>query len=432
MDKGNEKYIKAPLGMKDILPHERQIWREMEDVAREEFELSGYYEIRTPVFEDTRLFTRSIGETTDIVEKEMYTFGDTTESTITLRPENTAPVMRAYLEYELYKTKKFQKFYYIGPMFRKERPQAGRLRQFHQMGIEAIGSHDPLLDVETIKIATRVYDRLKLSGYEVNINSIGCENCRPGFRTILKEELTKYKNDLCELCKVRLERNVFRVLDCKQKKCKEICKNVSTIEEHICDNCQDHFKSVKDSLKDIELEFKIDPHLVRGLDYYTKTVYEITHPSMGARDTICAGGRYDNLISDIGGPPTGAVGFAAGMEASMIAIVNTRKKEPERKPDTSQPSPDIYIVSIGSETRNYCFKLLNTLRQFGISVDMDYECRSPKAQMRTANKLNSKFTIVVGPEELEKGLIKLKDMQTGEEKLAEDANGVIQLVQQNR
>jgi histidyl-tRNA synthetase len=429
MDKGNDKGIKAPLGMKDIFPEERQLWGEMEKAAREEFELSGYYEIRTPVFEDTRLFVRSIGETTDIVEKEMYTFGDTAESTITLRPENTAPVMRAYLEYELYKTKKFQKFYYIGPMFRKERPQAGRLRQFHQMGIEAIGSYDPLLDVETIKIATRVYDRLELSGYEVKINSIGCEKCRPGFRKILKEELSKCKDDLCALCKIRLDRNVFRVLDCKQKKCREICKNVSSIEEHICNDCSGHFKTVKQTLEDINLGFRLDPHLVRGLDYYTKTVYEITHPSMGARDTICAGGRYDNLISDIGGPPTGAVGFAAGMEASMIAILNTRKKE--REQDTSQLAPDAYIVSIGNETRNYCFKLLNTLRQSGISVDMDYECRSTKAQMRTANKLNSRFTIVIGPDELEKGVIKLKDMQTGEEQLAKDTNEVVKHVQRN-
>ena len=431
MGKGNERYIKAPLGMKDIFPDERQLWGEMEAAAREEFELSGYCEIRTPVFEDTRLFVRSIGETSDIVEKEMYTFGDTAESTITLRPENTAPVMRAYLEYELHKTKKFQKFYYIGPMFRKERPQAGRLRQFHQMGIEAIGSHDPLLDVETIKIATRVYDRLGLSGYVVKINSIGCEKCRPGFRAILKKELTKYKDDLCELCKARLDRNVFRVLDCKQKKCKEICKNVSSIEEHICNDCSGHFKTVKETLEDINLGFKLDPHLVRGLDYYTKTVYEITHPSMGARDTICAGGRYDNLISDIGGPPIGAVGFAAGIEASMIAIINTRKKDSERKPDTSRLAPDIYIVSIGNETRNYCFKLLNTLRQFGISVDMDYECRSTKAQMRTANKLNARFTVVIGPDEIEKGVIKLKDMQTGDETFSEDTEKIVQIVKES-
>ena len=432
MGKGNEKYIKAPLGMKDIFPDERQLWGEMEAAAREEFELSGYCEIRTPVFEDTRLFVRSIGETSDIVEKEMYTFGDTDGSTITLRPENTAPVMRAYLQYELYKTKKFQKFYYIGPMFRKERPQAGRLRQFHQMGIEAIGSYDPLLDVETIKVATRVYDRLGLAGYVVKVNTIGCEKCRPGYRAILKEELLKYKDELCELCKARIDRNVFRVLDCKQKKCKEIRQNVSKTEDHTCSECLEHFKAVKGAFEDIGLEYTVDPHLVRGLDYYTKTVYEITHPAMGARDTICAGGRYDNLISDIGGPPTGAVGFAAGMEASMIAILKTREENQPSQPDTSALAPDIYIVSIGNETRNYCFKLLNTLRQSGISVDMDYECRSTKAQMRMANKLNARFTVVIGPDEIEKKVIKLKDMQTGEETFSENTDKIIQIVQKKR
>ncbi|MDR4497471.1 MAG: histidine--tRNA ligase [Candidatus Scalindua sp.] len=425
MDKGKDNYIKVPHGMKDLFPEEKLLWSEMEKAAREEFELSGYLEIRTPVFEDTRLFIRSIGETSDIVEKEMYTFGDTEGSAITLRPENTASVMRAYLENELHKSKKFQKYYYIGPMFRKERPQAARLRQFHQMGIEAIGSYDPLLDVETIKIATRVYDRLKLSGYKVKINSIGCEKCRPGFRELLKKELTGYKDDICELCQMRIDRNVFRVLDCKKKQCKEICYGLSRIETHICNDCQEHFTTVKNTLEDINLEYMVDPNLVRGLDYYTKTVYEITHPSMGARDTICAGGRYDNLISDIGGPHIGAVGFAAGMEASLIALVKTRNKE--FKPDFP-PVRDAYIVSIGSETRNYCFRLLNTLRHSGISADMDYECRSPKAQMRMANKVSVKFTIIIGLEELGKGVIKLKDMQTGEEKLAEDTDELIRFI----
>ncbi|MDR4506108.1 MAG: histidine--tRNA ligase [Candidatus Scalindua sp.] len=426
MDTGKNKYIKAPLGMKDLFPTERVLWNEIENVAREEFELSGYYEIRTPVFEDTRLFVRSIGETSDIVEKEMYTFGDTDDSMITLRPENTAPVMRAYLEYELYKSKKFQKFYYIGPMFRKERPQAGRLRQFHQMGVEAVGSYDPLLDVETIKVATRVYDRLGLTGYKVKVNSIGCEKCRPGFRDLLKEELRRYKEDLCELCQTRIERNVFRVLDCKKEKCREICTNVSSIVNHICNDCLDHFTSVKNTLEDIRLDYTVDQNLVRGLDYYTKTVYEITHPAMGARDTICAGGRYDNLISDIGGPPIGAVGFAAGIEASLIALIKMRNKEyqTENPPVTL----DAYLVSIGSETRSYCFRLLNTLRQAGVSVDMDYESRSPKAQMRMANKTGAKFTIVIGSEELAKGVIKLKHMQTGEENFAGDPGETIQII----
>ena len=431
MGKSDEKYVQAPLGMKDIFPEERLLWIEMENAAREEFEIAGYHEIRTPVFEDTRLFVRSIGEATDIVEKEMYTFGDSAGTSITLRPENTASVMRAYLQYELYKTKKFQKFYYIGPMFRKERPQAGRLRQFHQMGIEAIGSYDPLLDVETIKVATRVYDRLGLGGYVVKINTIGCEKCRPGYREVLKDEFSKYKDELCELCQARMDRNVFRVLDCKNKRCKEIRKNVPNTEDHTCNDCLEHFKIVKGAFEDINLEYTLDPHLVRGLDYYTKTVYEITHSAMGARDTICAGGRYDNLISDIGGPPTGAVGFAAGMEASMIALLKTRKENQESKPDTSPLAPDVYIVSIGDESRNYCFKLLNELRQGGIKVDMDYECRTAKAQMKVANKLDSRFTIIMGSDEIEKGIIKLKNMQTGDEDFSEDTDKIIQIVKGN-
>ncbi len=428
MDKGKNRHLQAPLGMKDLFPEERVLWKEIETVAREEFELSGYYEIRTPVFEDTRLFVRSIGETSDIVEKEMYTFGDTSDSTITLRPENTAPVMRAYLEYELHKTKKFQKFYYIGPMFRKERPQAGRLRQFHQIGVEAVGSYDPLLDVETIKVAARVYDRLGLAGYRVKINSIGCEKCRPGFRDLLKEELQKYREDLCELCQARIDRNVFRVLDCKKKRCREICSDSSCIENHICDGCRDHFTTVKNALQDIDLEYMVDKNLVRGLDYYTKTVYEITHPAMGARDTICAGGRYDNLISDIGGPPIGAVGFAAGIEASLIALIKTRNSGSQS--GNQQVTLDAYLVSIGSETRSYCFRLLNNLRHSAVSVDMDYEGRSPKAQMKMANKTGAKFTIVIGPDELEKGVIKLKHMQTGDEKFAENPGEAVQIIRE--
>lgn len=430
MKKDSDEYLQAPLGMKDIFPEERQLWVEMENAAREEFEIAGYHEIRTPVFEDTRLFVRSIGEATDIVEKEMYTFGDTAGATITLRPENTASVMRSYLQYELYKTKKFQKFYYIGPMFRKERPQAGRLRQFHQMGIEAIGSYDPLLDVETVKVATRVYDRLGLGGYVVKLNTIGCEKCRPGYRDVLKSELLRHKDELCDLCKARIERNVFRVLDCKQKKCKEIRRNVPNTEDHTCNDCLEHFKTVKAAFEQINLEYTLDPHLVRGLDYYTKTVYEITHSAMGARDTICAGGRYDNLISDIGGPPTGAVGFAAGMEASMIALLNTREKNKKSETDISALAPDVYIVSIGADSRNYCFKLLNELRICEIKTDMDYESRTPKAQMKIANKINSRFTIIMGTDEIEKGVIKLKDMQTGEENFSNDTSDIVRIVRE--
>lgn len=414
-EKKAECIFKAPRGTEDVLPAKWALWRELEKIGRQEFELCGYYEIRTPIFEDTRLFIRSIGEATDIVEKEMYTFADSEDSSITLRPENTAPVMRAYLEYELYKTKKFQKFYYIGPQFRKERPQAGRLRQFHQMGIEAVGATDPLLDVETISIATRIFDRIGLKGYKVKINSIGCEKCRPVFRNILKEKLCEHEKALCELCQSRLYRNVFRILDCKNEKCKTINHQMPSINDYLCGECQSHAKAVREALPEIGIPYIADAHLVRGLDYYTKTVYEITHSSLGARDAICAGGRYDNLISDIGGPPIGSVGFAIGMEATILALENVMAKNKSIYQEVYSPSPSIYIVSIGEETKRQCFYLLNLLRKANLSADFDYEGRSPKAQMRTANKLGVKYVVVLGPDELARGDVKVKVMETGEE-----------------
>lgn len=417
------KFIKAPRGTEDVLPHDWNLWRTIEKTAREVFELAGYYEIRTPIFEDTNLFVRSIGEVTDIVEKEMYTFNDGQASSITLRPENTASVMRAYVEYEMYKTKKFQKFYYFGPMFRKERPQAGRLRQFYQMGIEAIGATDPVLDTETIIVAMQMYNRLGLDDCRVKINSIGCKECRPGYREDLKERLLKNKNDLCGLCNLRLNRNVLRILDCKEETCKKIKNEMPSIHEHLCKGCRSSFDKLQESLTMVGINFVLEKHLVRGLDYYTKTVYEITHPSLGARDTICAGGRYDYLVSDIGGPQTGAVGFAAGVEATMLAIKNTiRKKNAAegKRPnliDSAEDTatPDVYIVSIDNECRNESFLIINKLRSSGISAEMDYEERSTKAQMRTANKIGAKNVVVIGPDEIKNRSIKLKNMKTGEE-----------------
>ena len=414
--KKTDYVFKAPRGTEDVLPEKWALWRKLEEAGRKEFELCGYYEIRTPIFEDTRLFVRSIGEATDIVEKEMYTFADSEDSSITLRPESTAPVMRAYLEYELHKTKKFQKFYYIGPQFRKERPQAGRLRQFHQMGLEAVGASDPLLDVETISVATRIFDRIDLKGYQVKINSIGCEKCRPVFRSILKEKLCEHEKALCELCQSRLNRNVFRILDCKNEKCKTISHHMPSINDYLCGECQAHAKTVREALLEIGIPYIVDAHLVRGLDYYTKTVYEITHSSLGARDAICAGGRYDNLISDIGGPSIGSVGFAIGMEATILALENvTAKKNKLIHQEVCGLSPSVYIVSIGEETKKQCFSLLNLLRRSNISADFDYEGRSPKAQMRTANKLGVKYVIVLGPDEMARGDIKIKIMETSEE-----------------
>lgn len=428
--KGTQRQIKALRGTEDVLPQDWPLWRAIEKAAREVFELAGYYEIRTPVFEDTNLFVRGIGEVTDIVEKEMYTFNDGESAALTLRPENTASVMRAYVEHEMHKTKRFQKFYYIGPMFRKERPQAGRLRQFHQIGIEAIGATDPMLDAETIILAVQMYKRIGLDDCRVKINSIGCRECRPHYRENLKGELINNKERLCELCKIRMGKNVLRVLDCKEKGCKEIAAATPPIYDYLCESCKPGFDRLREVLSISGVDYDIDSHLVRGLDYYTKTVYEITHPSLGARDTICAGGRYDYLVADIGGPETGAVGFAAGMEASMLAIKNKMRHRSDRdgRSDESSSfiedpaSPHIYIVSIGDEVRNECFMLANTLRSEGISVDMDYEERSAKAQMRTANKVNAKMTIVIGQDEVDNGTVKLKNMKTGEENVVSRGN----------
>ncbi len=416
--------LRAPRGTEDTLPHQWALWRRLEKVSREVFELFGYREIRTPVFEDTRLFVRGIGEATDIVEKEMYTFADSATSgeesaSITLRPENTAGVMRAYVEYELYKTQKFQKFYYIGPQFRKERPQAGRLRQFHQIGIEAVGSQDPLLDVETVSVATQVYDRLGLTGYEVKLNTIGCEKCRPPYRKTLKEALLQHKKALCQLCLSRLDRNVFRVLDCKQEQCREVSHRMPVIYDYLCQECKEHFQTVKEALTSIGVWYDQDPFLVRGLDYYTRSVYELVHPSLGARNAICAGGRYDNLIEEIGGPPIGAVGFAMGVESSLLALTNVLKESASLLNEGAH-APAVYLISIGPEARRECFKLAQRLREHGLSCDLDYEDRSPKAQMRMANKMGVKKVILIGPEELEKKLLKLKDMATGQESLVRE------------
>ncbi|MDR4508454.1 MAG: histidine--tRNA ligase [Candidatus Brocadiaceae bacterium] len=408
--------FKAPRGTEDVLPGNWILWQKLVEIGRQEFALCGYNEIRTPIFEDTRLFTRSLGEATDIVEKEMYTFADSEDSKITLRPENTASVMRAYLEYELHKIRKFQKFYYIGPQFRKERPQAGRLRQFHQMGLEAVGTTDPLLDVETIGIAVRIFDRINLKGYKVKINSIGCNQCRPVFRKVIKEKLSEHEEALCELCQSRLYRNVFRVLDCKNENCKTIGSHLPSIHDYLCPDCQLHARTVREALLEIGIPYIVDAHLVRGLDYYTRTVYEISHSALGARDAICAGGRYDNLISDIGGPPIGAVGFAIGMEATILALENSiSKKHHPMHQEICGHSLSVYIISIGQETKKQCFYLLNLLRKSNISADIDYEGRSPKAQMRMANKLGARYVVLLGPDELARSEIKIKEMETGEE-----------------
>jgi histidyl-tRNA synthetase len=359
------------------------------------------------VFENTRLFVRSIGETTDIVEKEMYTFGSAEES-FTLRPEATAPVVRAYLEHNLHKTKAFQKLYYIGPMFRHERPQAGRKRQFHQIGVEAIGASEPLLDAEVIALACHFFDEVGLAGYRVRLNAIGTPASRSGYRELIKGQLEAQGEKLCPDCRRRLDRNVFRVLDCKQPGCIAVTRGLPRILDHLPEAERAHVARVCDALASAGVAFEEDPFLVRGFDYYTGTVFEVTHGGLGAQDALCGGGRYDNLIADLGGPSLGAVGFAIGVERVLLAL--------QALGQAAAPEPlDLYIVTMGDAARRGAFATLAQLRRVGLRADSDYEGRSLKAQMRSADKLGARFVTVLGDEELASGVLKLKEMATGRE-----------------
>jgi len=405
-----EEPIRSVQGTEDLLPGQWGHWRRLSAAARRVFELYGYGEIRTPVFERTPLFVKGTGETTDIVQKQMYSIPTGEDESITLRPEGTPPVLRAYLEHNLHKQEPFQKLYYIGPMFRRERPQKGRLRQFHQLGVEVVGSDSPLVDAETIILAAAVYREVGLKGFEVWVNSIGCAACRPAFRDAIREVLRARLDELCGDCRNRLDRNVLRVLDCKNEGCRQVVADLPVMAEFLCAPCAEHYGAMKSALAEAGVEFGEDPHLVRGLDYYTRTVYEIKHAGLGARDTICGGGRYDDLVELLGGPHVPCVGFAMGAEATILAM------ESELGPaEDSAVQAHAYVVHFGDDTRTLaeCFALVQELRGAGIVAAMDFEGRSGKAQMRAANKLGAALCLLIGSNELERGEVTLKDMADG-------------------
>ncbi len=399
---------KTPRGTTDILPSASQLWQYIEGQLADIFALFGYKEIRTPVFEETELFERGIGEATDIVEKEMYTFTDRAGRSLTLRPEGTAPVVRAYLQHKLYGEPQPVKVYYIGPMFRYERPQAGRSRQFHQYGAEALGAQDPATDAEMIAIPMELYRRLGLEELQVELNSIGCPLCREAYRKYLVQALEPKSDQLCGDCQRRLSRNPLRVLDCKSETCNGVKVGLRSILDFLCPECDDHFKQVRTYLDLLQVPYAINPNLVRGFDYYTKTVFEILYSDLGAQSAIAGGGRYDGLIEECGGPAMPAVGFAAGMERLLLTLEDRGWQPPVSN------SIDVFVAG-GRETRVAVVKLVFQLRKAGLSTEMDYGDRSLRAQMKAANRLNATWTVIMGEEELTRKQALVRHMVNGQQ-----------------
>ena len=405
-------------GTKDILPEEAERWRILEEKIRGVMARYNYGEIRTPLFELTELFAKGTGQDTDIVTKEMYTFPDKGGRSLTLCPEGTPPVIRAYLENNLGRRSPLVKLFYIAPMFRQENPQAGRLRQFHQFGVEAIGSPQPLMDVEVISLCMDIYQEVGLQDLHLKLNSIGCRDCRASYREKLKDYLADKKDRLCADCQVRSERNPLRCFDCKKEGCQLVMQGAPSILDGLCQNCREHFQAVQNGLNDLGIPFEVDPGLVRGLDYYTRTVFEVLSSGLGAQDALCGGGRYDDLVEELGGESTPAVGFAAGMERLLLSL-NEGGEMPRSR-------PDLFLISLGSAAQTASLQLIHRLRKLGLRCEMDYLGRSLRAQLREANRQGIPFALIIGEREMESGEANLKDMRNGQEQKVnwEDTQGI--------
>lgn len=401
--------IRAPRGTKDVLPANIYKWHYVEKLFRDVCDKFGYKEIRTPIFEHTELFKRGVGETTDIVQKEMYSFEDNGKREITLKPEGTAPVVRSFIENKLYADAQPTKIYYVTPCFRYERPQAGRLRAFHQFGVEVFGTSNPSVDAEVIGIAMAFYKKIGITNLELRINSVGCPKCRALYNKILKEYLKEKLPNLCSTCQDRYERNPMRIIDCKVESCKEQLTDIPLMMDHLCDECRDDFDKLKENLSLMDIEYLVDPSIVRGLDYYTKTAFEIVSHEIGAQGTVCGGGRYDGLVEQLEGPKTSGIGFGMGIERLLLTLQNNNIEIPKPK------GLDIFIATIGERAEKEAIRLLHKLRLEGVSSDKDHLGRSLKAQFKYANKINASFTIVIGDDELDKDIVTLKDMKTSEQ-----------------
>lgn len=399
---------KAPKGTQDILPSVSGNWQLIEDILRSEATVNGFSEIRTPVFEHTELFQRSVGETTDVVQKEMYTFLDKGNRSVTLRPEGTAGAVRAMLEHALYNEGFPVKLYYLTSCYRYENTQKGRLREFHQFGAEIFGAASPVADAELITMVHNIFDRLGLRNIKLEINSIGCPECRAKYYAALKEYFDGYKSELCETCLDRLDRNPMRILDCKSPICSKIAANAPMMKDYLCTDCAEHFDQVQNHLTNAGVEFTVNPMIVRGLDYYTRTVFEFISTDLGAQSTVCGGGRYDGLVEEMGGAKTPALGYAIGLERLLMILEAQNIEMPP------PPQCEIYVASIGAAAEAKAFELTTMLRESSIFAACDICSRSLKAQMKYANKIGAQYSVVLGDDEIQQKQAKLKNMETGE------------------
>ena len=399
--------INIPKGTKDMLPSEAYKWHYVERIARQTAANFGFKEIRTPMFEHTELFLRGVGETTDIVNKEMYTFDDKGGRSMTLRPEGTAGVARCFIENGLGGGVMPMKAYYIASVFRYEKPQNGRLREHHQFGVECYGSDSPSADAEIIALADTFLRNAGLESLELNLNSIGCPTCRAAYNKALKEYIGENLHFMCGQCQTRFEKNPLRILDCKEEKCKAITKNAPKILDFLCDDCKAHFEAVQSILTDLDIKFTINPGIVRGLDYYTRTVFEFVSTDIGSQGTVCGGGRYNNLVEEVGGKPTPAVGFGLGLERLLLVLENTNSLKAEEE------SVEYYFAPLGDNAKALARKIVFELRRKGVSAETDIMDRSVKAQMKYADKIGAKFVVVIGDDEIEKGVVSVKNMADG-------------------
>lgn len=395
-------------GFRDILPEQIRLWQKVESLAVDLFTAFGYEEIRIPILEKTGLFARSIGETTDIVEKEMYTFDDRNGDKLTLRPEATASICRAYIQHKMYATEPVRKFYMTGPMFRRERPQKGRYRQFYQIDAEVFGLDAAYVDCELIFLLNELFQRLGLSGLTAHINSLGCPDCRPRFTRALLDFLEARKQDLCDICTRRMDRNPLRVLDCKVQNCQAALIGAPATVDYLCPACEDHFNTVKTTLEKQGVDFSVDKSLVRGLDYYTRTAWEIQTTSLGAQSAVAGGGRYDGLVKELGGPDTPAIGFAIGFDR-LVEIME------QLAPASPPPGPDLFIVALGDPAMELAYHLCCDLNQAGIRTDTDFRGKSLKALMKRADKLNARYVLIAGQAELTENALILRNMHTKEQ-----------------